>query len=163
MTEALRFLIQKYAAKGILVDTNILLMYFVGTLNRDRIARFKRTDRFDSSDYDLLVRLIASFNSVVTTPNVLTEVSSFINQLGEPDRSGCYQIFASKVAAMQEHYLPTRDVVSTDWSFTQYGLVDCGIAALARNGYLVLTDDLRMASYLFGQGIDTINFNHLRE
>lgn len=163
MTEALRSLIQRYAAKGILIDTNILLMYFVGMLNRERIARFKRTDRFDSNDYDLLVKLVACFGSVVTTPNVLTEVSSLINQLGEPDRSRCYQIFASKIASMQEYYLPAKEVASSNWYFSQYGLVDCGIAVLARNRYLVLTDDLRMASYLYGQGIDTINFNHLRE
>jgi len=32
--------------KRLLVDTNILLLYIVGSLSLDRIARHKRTDTF---------------------------------------------------------------------------------------------------------------------
>ncbi|MEL6606455.1 MAG: hypothetical protein AAFP20_24970, partial [Cyanobacteria bacterium J06614_10] len=87
------------------------------------------------------------FQKIATTPNILTEVSSLINQLGEPERSGCYEIFANEIGLFQESYLPSREAASIGWPFRKYGLTDSGIIALADNQYLVLTDDLKLACY----------------
>jgi rRNA-processing protein FCF1 len=70
-------------------------------------------------------------------------------------------VFAKGVATLDESYLESRDVVRTD-SFTKFGLTDCGIPTLAKNKYLVLTDDFKLANYLQKIEIDTINFNHIR-
>lgn len=156
-------LIAKYASRGILVDTNILLLYFVGTTNRNRIERFKRTKQFTANDYDILVKLLANFQKAITTPNVLTEVSSFINQLGEPERTSCYSIFANYIHRLEEHYLVSADVASLNWSFTHYGLTDCGLEMLAKENYLVLTDDLSATYYFLSQGVDALNFNNVRD
>jgi hypothetical protein len=51
-------LILRYSQKGVLVDTNILLLYFVGKVNRERVARFKRTEQFLPEDFDILLRLL---------------------------------------------------------------------------------------------------------
>lgn len=87
-------LINRYTSKGILVDTNILLLYFVGGIRRSRISQFNRTKQFNTKDYDLLIALLSDFRTVATTPNILTEVSSFIDKLGEPDRASCYLYLA---------------------------------------------------------------------
>jgi len=57
VTEQVLNLLKKYYKKGIIIDTNILLLYLVGRVNRDRIARFKRTATFLPEDYDLLLEL----------------------------------------------------------------------------------------------------------
>ena len=36
-------LLAKYRTKGILIDTNILLLYLVGLVNRERITQLKQT------------------------------------------------------------------------------------------------------------------------
>jgi hypothetical protein len=36
-------LIEKHRAKGVLVDTNLLVLLLVGAVNKQRIPRFKRT------------------------------------------------------------------------------------------------------------------------
>jgi len=46
--------------------------------------------------------------------------------------------------------------------FSKFGLTDCGIVNVAKDNYLVLTDDLKLASYLQNIGIDTLNFNNIR-
>lgn len=156
-------LLRKYFSKGILVDTNILLLLFVGELNRKRIAKFKRTEQFTPQDYDLLIDLLQSFILIATTPTILTEVNSLLNQLGEPERSDCYKIFADGVAALlQETYVPSQKISSSDWSFLKYGLTDCSIAELTQNKYLVLTDDFKLVYYLNSRGVDAVNFNNLR-
>jgi len=161
MKDFVRSLFQKYKQKGILIDTNILLLWFVGTVNRERISKFNRTERFVPEDYDTLLQILSDFNKIVTTPNILTEVNSLANQLGEPERSQCLSVFAEGVARLNESYLESTEVVRTD-NFTKFGLTDCGIATLAKNKYLVLTDDFKLTNYLENIGIDTINFNHIR-
>ncbi len=154
-------LFSRYRQKGVLVDTNILLLYFVGLTNRERISRFNRTQNFIPEDYDLLLQVLGYFQTIATTPNVLTEVSNLADKLGEPERSQCFALFAQGIAIFEETYLESRGV-AMDQQFTTFALTDCSILSLAKNRYLVLTDDLRLADYLQRQGVDTINFNNLR-
>jgi len=106
MKDYIRSLFQSYKQKGILIDTNILLLWFVGTVNRGRISQFNRTEKFLPEDYDLLVSILSYFSKIVTTPNVLTEVNSLVNQIGEPERSQCYSVFAQAMTALDEFYAP---------------------------------------------------------
>ncbi len=55
MKDFVRSLFQKYKQKGILIDTNILLLLFVSTVNRERISKFNRTEKFVPEDYDTLL------------------------------------------------------------------------------------------------------------
>lgn len=161
MKEFIRSLFQKYKQKGILIDTNILLLWFVGSVNRSRISQFNRTEKFLPEDYDLLLQILSYFSKIVTTPNILTEVNSLVNQLGEPERSQCFSIFAQFFTRLDEFYIESKNAAIQD-NFAKYGLTDCGIVMLAKNKYLVLTDDLKLANYLQKVGIDTINFNNIR-
>ena len=163
MTNYLDSLFARYSQKGILVDTNILLLLFVGSVNRKRISLFKRTQQFRSEDYDLLTAILSKFVAVVTTPNILTEVNSFINQLGEPEKSQCWQLLAKTLEGdgLSEFYVESRQITQES-NFSKYGLTDSGIINLARNQYLVLTDDFKLANYLEKSEIDVINFNNLR-
>lgn len=154
-------LFSRYQQKGVLVDTNILLLYFIGATNRERIVRFNRTQNFIPEDYDLLLQVLGYFQIVATTPNILTEVGNLANQLGEPERSRCFALFAQGILIFEETYLESKRVV-TDQQFTKFGLTDCGILSFAKDQYLVLTDDLRLADYLQRQGVNTVNFNNLR-
>lgn len=154
-------LLAKYRTKGIIIDTNILLLYLIGLVNRERIPRFKRTAQFIPEDYDLLLQIVDGFQKVITTPNILTEVNSLANQLGEPERSQCFMIFTKLIAQLTEEYIESKLIADREM-FSRFGLTDCGIMYVAKDKYLVLTDDLKLSLYLKAQGIDTINFNNLR-
>ena len=71
---------------GLLVDTNLLVLYVVGGVNRNRIDTFKRTTRYTKSDYDLLLRVIAKFNPLYAVAHVLAEVSNLTDL---PGVKGC--------------------------------------------------------------------------
>ncbi|MHC5745196.1 MAG: PIN domain-containing protein [Nostoc sp.] len=164
MKDVINSLIRRYHQKGILIDTNILLLYFVGSINRERITRFNRTQQFIPEDYDLLLRIIVKFRKLVTTPNILTEVSNFVDKLVEPERSQCFTIFAlfaQNVDILDEYYVKSLDAVNTE-KFIKFGLTDSGILTLARGKYLILTDDFKLANYLQSVDIDVINFNNIR-
>jgi hypothetical protein len=76
-------LIEKHRAKGVLVDTNLLVLFLVGTVNRQRIANFKRTGDFTIEDYELLARLIGWFGKLIATPHVLSQVSDLTDLTGK--------------------------------------------------------------------------------
>ena len=89
MKDLIASLIRRYCQKGVLIDTNILLLFLIGSANQERITKFNRTQQFIPEDYELLLAFIAKFQKLVITPNILTEVNSLANQLGEPERSQC--------------------------------------------------------------------------
>lgn len=154
-------LIQRYKQTGIFVDTNILLLYFIGAFDQNLIPKFKRTRQFTIEDHTILVRILDFFDKVVTTPNILTEVSNLSGQLGEPAKSDYFKKFSSDITLLEEEYMASRDVADMQ-EFVRFGLTDTGIVHLTRGRYLVLTDDFRLSQYLRSAGVDVINFNHIR-
>ncbi|WP_335930726.1 hypothetical protein [Nostoc sp.] len=62
---------------------------------------------------------------------------------------------------MDEYYIKSLDAVNTE-NFVKFGLTDSGILTLSKAKYLVLTDDLKLASYLQSVEVDVINFNNIR-
>ena len=154
-------LLSKYENKGALIDSNLLLVYCVGVYNPARIARFKRTAIFTVEDFELLTQFFAFFEKIVTTPNILTEVNSFSNQLAEDIKATYYPEFAKQITLLEEHFVPSAEVCALA-SFDRLGLTDVGIAKLVRDNYLVLSDDLRLVIHLQNIEVDAINFNHIR-
>lgn len=154
-------LVARYQNKGILVDTNLLLLYFIGKHDPDRIAKFKNTMAFTVDEFWLLQGFLDAFERFVTTPNVLTEISNLSGQLPENLRLLFYSDFVNHISLLEEHYVPSRDASSSPF-FNKIGLTDSGIIQLVRDKYLVLTEDFKLAGYLQKQGIDVVNFNHIR-
>ncbi len=75
--------VNKYKTKGLLIDSNLLLLYFIGSYNIDLITSYKRTKKYTREDFYTLKDFTNSFNKLVTTPNILTEVSNLSTQLNE--------------------------------------------------------------------------------
>lgn len=156
MSNYIEQLFQEYKQRGFFIDTNILLLWCVGCVNTARISKFKRTKLFSQEDYESLERLFKYFsNKIITTSNILTEVNSLVNQIGEPERSRCLQVLAQGMVELSEVYIESVTVAKID-KFSKFGLTDCGIIYLARDNYLVLTDDLKLAHYLQNIGIDAV-------
>lgn len=155
-------LISHYRHKGLLIDTNLLVLYFVGSNDPDRIQKFKRTMAFTLEEFKLLEKFFNLFSNVVTTPNVLTEVSNLLGQLPEKLHLSFFTDFGKRIEHLEEHYSPSINIASMT-HFNRFGLTDSGIAELVKGRYLVLTDDLSLFGYLDNRGIDAINFNHIRQ
>ena len=150
----------RYASRGILMDTNILLMFVVGRADRRQIPKFKRTAKFKPEHFDLLSAFLSHFHRKVTTPSILAEVSNFAGQLNEPLRKQCFHRLSREIQLLHEHYDPSTTIAEDDL-FLDVGLTDCAIRLAARDQYLVLTDDLELASRLNHLGVTAVNFNHL--
>ncbi|MEW6130426.1 MAG: PIN domain-containing protein [Acidobacteriota bacterium] len=161
MIEWIKNLISRYVEKGILIDTNVLLLYFIGRCDPNQISKFKRTRQFVIEDYELLIDLLHSFKKIITTPNILTEVSNLSGQLGEPFKTEFFTHFVSEISTLEEHYVASQEAIKIE-EFVKVGLTDSCIFDLSKDKYLVLTDDFKLSQYLQKKSIDVINFNHIR-
>jgi hypothetical protein len=147
---------------GLLVDTNLLLLFYVGSYDRNLVERFPRTaNRFVSADFDTLNGVLGNFEKVITTPHILTEVSNFLGQLGGHAKIGCFELFARSIPNLHESYVAGAEL-SKKPAFVKFRITGTSIIEVAAAPYLVLTDDHRLCNYLAGRGTDVLNFNHLR-
>ncbi|KAF0165241.1 MAG: hypothetical protein FD157_1593, partial [Rhodocyclaceae bacterium] len=71
-------------ATPILIDTNLLVLYVVGTASRSYIEKHKRLTEFVVEDYDALLKLINNASAVFVTPHTLAETSNLARYIGEP-------------------------------------------------------------------------------
>jgi len=153
--------VRKYSQIGILLDTNILLVYVIGQYDPARIETFKRTNTFIAKDYKLLAEFLSHFRSIVATPHVLTEVSNLAANLKEPHRTSCFESFADNIQAFDEQ-TEAAGTIATTPAFKRLGITDASLPLIARGKFLVLTDDFVLYNHLLENEVDAINFNHIR-
>ena len=121
-------LVNKHRANGLLIDTNLLILYLVGRTNQQRIGTFKRTRAYTQEDYHLLEDLIAHFKRIVTTPQILTETSNLTDMSG-PELRKVRDRFRDSVEDADQSITEAKRVVK-DQDFLRLGFADSA-AALA--------------------------------
>lgn len=154
----------RYRSSGILVDTGLLLVLYVGLYDPQQVERFRRTRQsFSRKDFEYILSFVDQFERVVTTPHILTEVSNFLGQLHGKVRDGCFATFSQHVASAttHEHLTPARALAGAA-EFVPLGITDTSIIEAAAESHLVLTTDYRLHGRLISKGIDALNYNHFR-
>jgi len=146
---------------GVLLDTNLLLLLLAGTVDRELIGNWKRTQIYDQDDFDLLSDLLELHRGLVMTPHIATEVSNLATSLAKPDHDRFFRLFAGYLHECEERLVAVREVAVVD-VFARLGLTDTAIVRFKRRRPLVVTDDLPLALHLERQRFPVVNFNHLR-
>ena len=97
-------LIEKYQGRGLLIDSNLALLYLVGGHDPRLVGdgKYNKLSNYDLDDYRLLVRLKSLFRKAVTTPHVLTEVSNLVCDLPEQTKSACLGKFYATFVTIEE-------------------------------------------------------------
>lgn len=154
-------LLTGYRGKRVLLDANLLLLYLLGSFQREQIPLFKRTSSFRLEEFDLLVAVMRHSSALVTTPHILTEVSNLANALPAHLKGAWFRFFATTVRKYVEVYTPAGELFEES-CFNPFGLADASIQNASR-GTLLLTDDFRLSGYLASIGVTTINFRDLAD
>jgi len=116
---------------------------------------------FSAEDYDTLSAIVGRFGILATTPNILTEVSNFADQITGSHKDAYIGSFVGRLSMLNEHYVPSNKLVGSD-VFNLFGLSDAVIAEIATRELLVMTIDLPLYQYLSAMELDVLNFNHIR-
>jgi hypothetical protein len=154
-------LIEEHASSGIVLDTNLLLLLIIGKARRELVGTFKRLNSFAPEDYETLTTIVNRFQTVATTPNILTEVSNLADRLTDKYKRDYLNAFAAEISLLDEKYVPTKAVVLSN-AFSIFGLSDAVIWEIANRELLVMTTDGQLYHYLLTLGLPVLNFNHIR-
>ena len=153
-------LIAKYRGKGVLLDTNLMVLLAIGLYKRERISSFKRTDKYTARDFSLVTDIMNKFERRITTPHILAETDNLTRQLPGREHNAVAAILAPLIENLFEIYSPSVTAVRHE-RYSTLGLTDC-VTIAAADEILVITDDLRLSNILSHLGRDAININHIR-
>jgi rRNA-processing protein FCF1 len=147
---------------GLLIDTNLLVLLVVGSVNPQRIAQFKRTRQYSAADYRLLLRIASCFEHWFTVAHVMAEVSNLTDLNGIERRFARIKL-KEVLATIREPWISSNRAAETE-PYQAFGLADAAIITAAReHGLAVLTSDLDLYRKLCAEDIPALNFAHLQE
>lgn len=152
-------LLKPYVGKPAILDANILLLLWCTTFDPGLIHTFKRLNSFEAEDIEILTETLNIFSVVRTTPHVLTEVSNLANGLPGWRKSNWSAHFSRQIEVISEEWVPAKEIASSP--MLVFGLTDATLASLAST-HVVLTLDFPLSNSLESQGLNVINFTHLR-
>jgi hypothetical protein len=157
-------LMGKQRHQGLLIDTNLLLLLLVGSLDPSLIRKEKITANqgFDEVDFNRLRDFASRFQKVFATPHILTEVSNHADKVKGANHKEFIRLFVSLIERLDEHS-ETSKLLSKTEAFARFGLTDAAISHLAMKKILVLTVDFPLTGYLRKQGLNVVNFNNFRQ
>lgn len=147
---------------GYFVDTNLFLLFVVGSESPALIAKHRRLETYSAADYHALRRLLGQTGRVLVTPHTLAETSNLLGQHGEPERSRLFRRFRRIIHASQEVVIASA-AAADNGHFEKLGLTDAALLEAITADTPLITMDIEL--YLAGltKGIDlAVNFTAYR-
>ncbi|MER2519411.1 MAG: hypothetical protein ABTQ34_01845 [Bdellovibrionales bacterium] len=100
--------------------------------------------------------------TVIVTPNTLTEASNMIRYIGDPARTEICQFFKAMIQVVTEEYHESKDTAGQR-AFIRLGLTDSVLLCASQGLRTLLTSDLDLYLEATSLGVQAINFNHYRD
>jgi hypothetical protein len=91
----------RYQPKGIIVDTNPLMLLMVGYFNPARIQTCKTTSMFCEKDFDVLKDIVTRFKKIIVTPYILAELSNHSMKSWGRESRDLYAYFQKMISFME--------------------------------------------------------------
>lgn len=148
--------------RKLILDSPLLLLWAVGTTNRQYISSHKRLTEFMEEDFSLLQVLLKGASAIILTPNTLTETSNLATKINEPAKSQILLTLAVISHDFAEVYHPSRDA-SKGEEFLRLGLTDSVLLDISQPDTVLLTTDNGLYLAALERGQQAINFNHHRD
>ena len=151
-------MIEKYRSRGLLLDSNLLLLYLVGTVDPALVGsgQYNKLSSFRMQEIVILRQLTSVFSRVVTTAHILTEVSNLVNTMHDAGKQRVFKAFAETLEVMNEQIVLSYRIARRQ-EFQYLGLTDSVLAEMA-DKFLIVSNDGRMVNLLRDTGIDALKW-----
>jgi len=144
----------------IILDTNLLILFIVGTVKKSYISAHKRLHpTYNEEHYDLLVAFMKLASEMLVTPHTLAETSNLLDGIKEPAKTEIYKYFQSIIQRTQERYVESANA-SKRPEFSYLHLTDSVLLELGKDNIVVLTADHLLHTKAIASGYEAINFWH---
>lgn len=130
--------------RKVALDTNLLVLFCVGSLGRARLESNKRTRGFTLGDFRSLSSFLEGADKLVTLPYVMAELSNLLDK--ERDWPTAYvPLIRQLLHECEELTVAAKDVFATapiDW----LGLTDAAWIALLDDETILVSADARLVA-----------------
>lgn len=154
---------KQFDKRGVLIDTNLLILLLIGEFDKSLVNTYKRLSAYQVVDFELLKKIIDEFSEIIYTPNILTEVTNLTDSV--PNRNGVtfFEFVRSFLSRPKFSEVKVDSAYAMSCTeFLKVGLAD-SVNFILSDRYILLTVDVRLFSITISQNYAAINFNHLRE
>jgi len=148
----------------LLLDTNLLLLLFIGGKDTSLISKAKTLSAYTEEDYELLQEFanLNQFTGLLTTPHIITEVSNLLGKERDDIKRVGREAVVEFLARCNERLDSSAELASKP-EFNRLGITDTAIALAANSTVFVLTADLPLYLHCSRSGLNVENFNHVRQ
>ncbi|MGM0581733.1 MAG: hypothetical protein ACQETL_13690 [Bacteroidota bacterium] len=143
-----------------LIDSNALLVLILGLMNPSLINKHKKTSIYSSEDYENLLGVIGSIESLVVLPNIWTEVDNLLNKFNRNQKELYVEKIIQTIKNTTEQYLQSN-LIEENHAFYDLGLTDTLILEHAKNCELIITSDSTLSDYARSQGVEVFDLKEL--
>jgi len=142
---------------SVVIDTNVFILLIIGMINPKKIPDNKRTSIYNETHYNKLVDILAKYDKVYTSPNIVTEIDNLLNKTSGEDRYKYFKIIQEIINKSTEKYLASSEVVK-NWYFQNVGITDSIVLLLGADSDLLISGDSEVCDYARSMGINTFDF-----
>lgn len=166
MDGRLQRLLVKHRTTGVMLDTNMLLLFVFAAFHPTMIGT-KRLSAYDAAAGELLHNYVSKFDKILTTQHILAETSNLARQVvsgkyWEQMCTGLFPFFCIEgPASLAQCAVETGRIAPP--LFYQLGFTDASIALTVHQKYFLLTDDLDLYIAVSSVDNDAVKFAHMRE
>lgn len=169
--EQIKAFIFKYQPEGLIVDTNILILFLIGNYDIKFIESYELLNnsnkKYLSSDFDLLKKIFSMFKKLVITPNVITELSNLtITKNGFYGEKLLFYIetVIKFLKSVEERHQKTDCLWGLELKIiSKFGLTDLTMFELSKQTKMpILTDELPFYTYAYSNRVPIIKFEHIK-
>ena len=148
----------------LLLDTNLLLLLFIGGKDTSLIKKAKTLAAYTEEDYELLQEFTSlnRFTGLLTTPHIITEVSNLLGKERDDIKRIGREAVVEFLARCNERSDSSMKLASSP-EFCRLGITDVAIAVAANAAVFILTADLPLYLYCSSSRLNVANFNHVRQ
>jgi len=162
--------IAKYCPEGLIVDTNILILFLIGSYDPTFVESCgilnNSNKKYSISDFELLKRLFKFFKKLVITPQVIAELSNLSITGGgicDEKLSHYLQTVINFLKVAEERHQKSDCLWGMELSvISKYGFTDMTMFELSKQTQMpILTDDLPFYNYSYYK-VPIIKFEHIK-
>ena len=143
---------------GHFIDSNLLVLAVVGSVDVAIIPRHRRLEGYTAADFETLRAILDRGRQIFVTPNTLTEASNLLRQHGEPERSRLMDQLRYLINESEEIVIISAQA-SANSEFSRLGLTDAALLEAVSEERPLITVDLNLYLAALTKGYNAaVNF-----
>jgi len=161
----------KYRPEGLIVDTNILLLFLVGNYNKELIEKCElftnNNKKYCVDDFETLKKIFAYFRRLIITPQIIAELSNLSITGGDIKSKETFHAYINAVIDFLRSAEERHQKIESIWGMElktlgSFGFTDMTMFELANQTKMpILTDEIRLFQYSNGK-IPIIKFEYIK-